>query len=207
MDGRVKTLHPKVHGGILGRRGQDDGGDGAARHRADRPGGGEPLSLRADRRASPTATLPTAIENIDIGGPTMVRAAAKNHRDVAIVVDAGDYARVLAELRDSTAARGSPRASTWRSRPSSTPRATTARSPITSAACTGDGRATRLPAHLQPAVRARRRSCATARTRTRTRRSTSSTAPARPASPPRASCRARSSPTTTSPTPTPRWSA
>ncbi|PHX42599.1 phosphoribosylaminoimidazolecarboxamide formyltransferase [Pseudomonas sp. NZIPFR-PS2] len=82
MDGRVKTLHPKIHGGILGRRGTDDAI--MAEH------GIKPIDL---------VVLPTAIENIDIGGPTMVRSAAKNHKDVAIVVNASDYANVLESLK------------------------------------------------------------------------------------------------------------
>ncbi len=97
MDGRVKTLHPKIHGGILGRRGQDDA--------VMRQQGIEPIDLIAVNLypfeatvARPGCTLEDAIENIDIGGPTMLRAAAKNHADVTVVVDAADYARVLAEL-------------------------------------------------------------------------------------------------------------
>ena len=97
MDGRVKTLHPKIHGGILGRRGQDD----ATMAAHDIP----PIDLVAVNLypfeatvANPDCTLETAIENIDIGGPTMLRAAAKNHRDVTVVVDAADYPRVLDEL-------------------------------------------------------------------------------------------------------------
>ncbi|MCK9469407.1 MAG: bifunctional phosphoribosylaminoimidazolecarboxamide formyltransferase/IMP cyclohydrolase [Porticoccaceae bacterium] len=98
MDGRVKTLHPKVHGGILGRRGTDDAV--MAEH------GIQPIDMVvvnlypfAATVADPNCDLPTAIENIDIGGPTMVRSAAKNHRDVAIVVNAGDYGAILDELR------------------------------------------------------------------------------------------------------------
>ena len=100
MDGRVKTLHPRIHGGILGRRGQDD--EIMASH------GIAPIDLvvvnlypftqtisRAD------CTLEEAIENIDIGGPTMVRAAAKNHAHVGIVTDPSDYPRVLAELAEN----------------------------------------------------------------------------------------------------------
>jgi len=97
MDGRVKTLHPKIHGGILGRRGTDD----AVMADHDIP----PIDLVVVNLypfeatvARPDCTLEEAVENIDIGGPTMVRAAAKNHRDVAIVVAANDYARVLEEL-------------------------------------------------------------------------------------------------------------
>ncbi|MCW8126902.1 bifunctional phosphoribosylaminoimidazolecarboxamide formyltransferase/IMP cyclohydrolase [Microbulbifer halophilus] len=98
MDGRVKTLHPKVHGGILGRRGTDDGV--MSEH------GITPIDMVvvnlypfAQTVAKPDCTLEDAIENIDIGGPTMVRAAAKNHRDVAIVVNAGDYDGIIEEMK------------------------------------------------------------------------------------------------------------
>ena len=98
MDGRVKTLHPKVHGGILGRRGEDEAV--MAAH------GIAAIDLVAvnlypfeQTVARPDCDLPTAIENIDIGGPTMVRSAAKNHRDVAIVVDTADYPRIIEELQ------------------------------------------------------------------------------------------------------------
>ncbi|MBL1378912.1 bifunctional phosphoribosylaminoimidazolecarboxamide formyltransferase/IMP cyclohydrolase [Zobellella iuensis] len=97
MDGRVKTLHPKVHGGILGRRGQDDA---IMAEHAIQPIDMVVVNLYpfANTVAKADCTLEDAIENIDIGGPTMVRAAAKNHNDVAIVVNAGDYDRLLAEL-------------------------------------------------------------------------------------------------------------
>ncbi len=98
MDGRVKTLHPKVHGGILGRRGIDDA------VMAD--SGIKPIDMVVvnlypfeQTIANPDCDLETAIENIDIGGPTMIRAAAKNHDDVAIVVDPADYSAILAELQ------------------------------------------------------------------------------------------------------------
>ena len=96
MDGRVKTLHPKVHGGILGRRGTDDAV--MAEHGIDAidmvivnlyPF--EATISKAD------CTLVDAIENIDIGGPTMVRSAAKNHKDVSIVVNASDYSALIEE--------------------------------------------------------------------------------------------------------------
>ena len=97
MDGRVKTLHPKVHGGILGRRGQDD--QVMVQH------GIQSIDMVvvnlypfADTVAKNDCTLADAIENIDIGGPTMVRSAAKNHKDVAIVVNAANYQRVIAEM-------------------------------------------------------------------------------------------------------------
>jgi phosphoribosylaminoimidazolecarboxamide formyltransferase / IMP cyclohydrolase len=97
MDGRVKTLHPKVHGGILARRGQDDAV--MAEH------GISAIDMVVVNLypfeatvAKPDCSLEDAVENIDIGGPTMVRAAAKNHRFVNIVVNASDYAAILEEL-------------------------------------------------------------------------------------------------------------
>ena len=97
MDGRVKTLHPKIHGGILGRRGTDDA------VMTDNEIGAIDLVVVnlypfEATVANPDCSLADAIENIDIGGPTMVRAAAKNHRDVTIVVDNNDFERVLSEL-------------------------------------------------------------------------------------------------------------
>jgi hypothetical protein len=100
MDGRVKTLHPKIHGGILARRGTDDAV--MAAH------GIPPIDLVVVNLypfeatvAAPDCDLATAIENIDIGGPTLLRAAAKNHRDVAVVVNSADYPGLLAELQAS----------------------------------------------------------------------------------------------------------
>ena len=98
MDGRVKTLHPKIHGGILARRGLDE--------KVMEQHGIQPIDLVvvnlypfAAAVSKPDCDLATAVENIDIGGPTMVRAAAKNHRDVAIVVNSSDYSAILAELQ------------------------------------------------------------------------------------------------------------
>jgi phosphoribosylaminoimidazolecarboxamide formyltransferase/IMP cyclohydrolase len=97
MDGRVKTLHPKIHGGLLGRRDIDD--------EVMRKHGIEPINLVvvnlypfAATIAKPDCTFADAVENIDIGGPAMVRAAAKNHDRVAVIVDPLDYATVLAEI-------------------------------------------------------------------------------------------------------------
>jgi len=98
MDGRVKTLHPKVHGGILARRGQDEAV--MAEHGIDAIDmvvvNLYPFEATV---AKPDCSLEDAIENIDIGGPTMVRAAAKNHRFVNIVVNASDYSTLLEEMR------------------------------------------------------------------------------------------------------------
>jgi len=103
MDGRVKTLHPKVHGGILGRRGIDEAVMNAHQIR--------PIDLVVvnlypfeQTVANPNCDLETAIENIDIGGPTMVRAAAKNHAAVTIVVNPDDYGVVLDEMQHSDGA-------------------------------------------------------------------------------------------------------
>ncbi len=100
MDGRVKTLHPKVHGGILGRRGIDD--------QVMSENGITPIDMVVvnlypfeQTVANPSCDLATAIENIDIGGPTMIRAAAKNHADVSVIVDPHDYRWVLDELKQS----------------------------------------------------------------------------------------------------------
>ena len=98
MDGRVKTLHPKIHGGILARRGLDEAV--MTEHNIDA------IDLVvvnlypfAATVAKPNCSLADAIENIDIGGPTMVRAAAKNHASVGIIVNASDYATVVAEIK------------------------------------------------------------------------------------------------------------
>ena len=105
MDGRVKTLHPKIHGGILGRRGTDD-------EVMDQHGIGR-IDLVAvnlypfqQAVANPDCSLENAIENIDIGGPTMIRAAAKNHRDVAVVVDPNDYVSIIQEMKTNNGALG-----------------------------------------------------------------------------------------------------
>jgi phosphoribosylaminoimidazolecarboxamide formyltransferase/IMP cyclohydrolase len=97
MDGRVKTLHPRVHGGLLGRRGVDD----AVMEKHDIPR----IDLLAVNLypfaatvARPGCSYAEAIENIDIGGPAMVRAASKNHESVTVVVDPADYPRVLGDL-------------------------------------------------------------------------------------------------------------
>jgi len=99
LDGRVKTLHPKIHGGILARRADEGHQRQMQQHQI------EPIDLVVvnfypfeKTVAKPDASLEDAIENIDIGGPTLVRAAAKNHADVAVVVDAADYAAIADEL-------------------------------------------------------------------------------------------------------------
>jgi phosphoribosylaminoimidazolecarboxamide formyltransferase/IMP cyclohydrolase len=95
MDGRVKTLHPKIHGGLLYLRGD------AAHEAAARKHGIKPIDLVAvnlypfaQTVARPKVTLAEAIENIDIGGPSMLRSGAKNHESVTVVMDPADYAEV-----------------------------------------------------------------------------------------------------------------
>jgi phosphoribosylaminoimidazolecarboxamide formyltransferase/IMP cyclohydrolase len=99
LDGRVKTLHPKIHGGLLARR------DLSAHMQAISAAGIEPIDLVVVNLypfeatiADPACRFEDAIENIDIGGPAMLRSAAKNHGGVAVVVDPADYAKVLAEI-------------------------------------------------------------------------------------------------------------
>jgi phosphoribosylaminoimidazolecarboxamide formyltransferase / IMP cyclohydrolase len=97
MDGRLKTLHPRVHGALLGRRGRDDA--------VMREHGIDAIDLLvvnlypfAAAIARPDCSYAEAIEHIDVGGPAMLRAAAKNHADVTVLVDPGDYVGVLAEI-------------------------------------------------------------------------------------------------------------
>ncbi len=101
LDGRVKTLHPKVHGGLLYIRGHAEHEAQAAKH------GIKPIDLVVVNLypfektvAKPGVSLHEAIENIDIGGPSMLRSAAKNHASVTVVVDPADYAAVLQDIRE-----------------------------------------------------------------------------------------------------------
>jgi phosphoribosylaminoimidazolecarboxamide formyltransferase/IMP cyclohydrolase len=101
LDGRVKTLHPLVHGGILNQR------DNAEHQRQCAAHGIQPIDIVAVNLyafektvADPNCGLADAIENIDIGGPTLLRASAKNFHDVTVIVDPADYAQVLAEIKE-----------------------------------------------------------------------------------------------------------
>jgi phosphoribosylaminoimidazolecarboxamide formyltransferase/IMP cyclohydrolase len=103
MDGRVKTLHPKVHGALLGLRDNPEHVDAMAKHDI------EPIDMVVVNLypfeatiAKEGCTLGDAIENIDIGGPTMLRSAAKNNRFVTVLVDPSDYATVIAEMKQSS---------------------------------------------------------------------------------------------------------
>lgn len=100
LDGRVKTLHPKIHGGILGRR------DDPAHQQQMSLHGLSPIDLVAvnlypfaQAVAKPECSLAEAMENIDIGGPALIRAAAKNYRDVVVITDPADYPAILTEMR------------------------------------------------------------------------------------------------------------
>jgi len=102
LDGRVKTLHPKVHGGILGIRSRPEHMTAMNEH------GIEPIdmvvvNLYAFEKtvAKPDCSLANAIENIDIGGPTLLRAAAKNYPFVTVITDPGDYTDVIEEMKRS----------------------------------------------------------------------------------------------------------
>ncbi len=100
LDGRVKTLHPKIHGGVLGRRDLPEHVAAMAQHGI---GNIDLVCVNlypfVETISKPNCSLADAIENIDIGGPTMVRSAAKNYQHVAIVTDASDYAALAEELR------------------------------------------------------------------------------------------------------------
>ncbi|HXQ24558.1 MAG TPA: bifunctional phosphoribosylaminoimidazolecarboxamide formyltransferase/IMP cyclohydrolase [Candidatus Acidoferrales bacterium] len=105
LDGRVKTLHPKIHGGILGRRDDAHHREQMAAHHI------APIDMVVVNLypfeatvARPHCNIEDAIENIDIGGPSMVRSAAKNHHDVTVIVDPHDYATVLDEMRRANGA-------------------------------------------------------------------------------------------------------
>jgi phosphoribosylaminoimidazolecarboxamide formyltransferase/IMP cyclohydrolase len=105
LDGRVKTLHPKVHGGLLGMRDNPEHVAKMQEH------GIEPIDMVVVNLypfeatvAKPDCSLEDAIENIDIGGPTMLRSAAKNNRDVTVLVDAADYAGVITEMKANNGA-------------------------------------------------------------------------------------------------------
>ncbi|MDR3631353.1 MAG: IMP cyclohydrolase [Desulfocapsaceae bacterium] len=102
LDGRVKTLHPRIHGGILNQRENADHQQQCARH------GLQDIDLVAVNLyafektvADPNCSLADAIENIDIGGPTLLRASAKNFHDVTVIVDPADYPQVIREIKET----------------------------------------------------------------------------------------------------------
>ena len=104
MDGRVKTLHPKVHGGILALRDKAEHTDAMAAHDIGQIDLVVVNLYPFEETVAKGADFATCIENIDIGGPAMIRSAAKNHDFVTVVVDAADYADVIAALQDNEGA-------------------------------------------------------------------------------------------------------
>ena len=131
LEGRVKTLHPRVHGGLLYKRGNPLHEEQAKEH------GFQPIDLVVVNLypfeatiAKAGVTLPEAIEQIDIGGPSMIRSAAKNYESVTVVVDPSDYSSVLETMRDHEGETNLKCANASRSRPSSKPPSTTGRSAI-----------------------------------------------------------------------------
>ncbi len=194
LDGRVKTLHPNIHGGILAVRDNPEHVAVLEKH-----GIGfidlvvcnlYPFEATVAR---PGATHEEIVENIDIGGPTLVRAAAKNYHDVAVVTDPGQYAAVLEEMKNNQGRSRRRRASGWQPPPSYASPLTTRPSPPTSrvrrAATAGRRRSTRTGPSAPTSV--------TARTRTRRPPSTSIPPAAAPASPRRRCCTGRNCRSTT----------
>ncbi len=208
LDGRVKTLHPKVHGGILARR------DVPAHVAALAAHGIPPIDLVVvnlypfrETVAKPGCTLDDAIENIDIGGPAMVRAAAKNWQHVGVVVDPADYAALLAEL----AANGGALSTATRFALAQKAFAHTAAYDgaianwLTARGAGRRGRGISRPRSTSQAKRCR--TCATARTRTSTRRSIATERRRRAAIATYRQLQGKELRTTTSPTATPRGNA
>ena len=145
LDGRVKTMHPKITGGILAMRGKPEHMAALAAHEI-APIDMVVVNLYAFEKvaANPDADIAELIENIDIGGPTMIRSAAKNYRDVAIVVSPSDYPGIAAELRASGGSLApATRLVAWHGRPSA-PR------PITTAPSAHAWRASTTRARCRP---------------------------------------------------------
>ncbi len=203
MDGRVKTLHPKIHGGLLGRRGTDDAV--MAEH------GIDPIDMVVVNLypfeatvAKPDCSLEDAIENIDIGGPTMLRSAAKNHKDVAVVTDPTDYDRILSEMQTNNgqlahATRFDLAIKTFEQ----TARYDGAISNYFGKMFSEDEADTFPRTYNTQYVK--NNPCVTAKTRTNRRLSTPSATPAKRRFPRRNSYKVRRCPSTTSPIPTRHW--
>ena len=200
MDGRVKTLHPKIHGGLLAERDEPGHAEAMRAH------GIEGIDLLVvnlypfDATVARGADFETVVENIDIGGPAMIRAAAKNHDWVTVVVDPEDYQPVLAEM---AATKGKVRAETRRKLAQTAFARTAAydanvsnwlQGQLAKAGDAAPPRRRSLRGHAAQRAALRREPASGRRLLCRRRRrATASRRPSR--------CRARSSPTTTSPTP------
>ena len=131
LDGRVKTLHPRVHGAILARRDDPNHRAQLAEHHI------APIDLVCVNLyafeatiAKAGCTLDDAVENIDIGGPCLIRASAKNHKDVTVITDPADYAPILEEMRQNDGSTTLKTRRAWPPRPSASPINTTAPSLI-----------------------------------------------------------------------------
>ena len=192
LDGRVKTLHPKVHGGLLFIRGK------ATHETAVQAHGIAPIDLVVvnlypfeQTVARPDVTLHEAIENIDIGGPSMLRSAAKNHESVTVVVDPLDYAEVGETDFGPRQHHAGTAASSWRRKSLRAPRLTTAPLPRI---CKRNSGPRRLPTCLPRSMFSHlwRSRCVTVKTRIRRRRSTAASTNFS------SNCTARNFPTTTS---------
>ena len=180
LDGRVKTLHPegaRRHPRPARRRVAH--ADARRAWRSRRSTSSSSTCIHSAKRSrAQDCTLDEAIENIDIGGPAMVRSAAKNWRDVGVVVDPADYARLADELARARRAFRRARASGWRRRRSRIRRRTTARSATGCRCATPTATSQRVPAVAALAGRESAGRCATARIRTSAPRSTATQAPA-----------------------------
>jgi hypothetical protein len=196
MDGRVKTLHPKVHGGLLAIR------DNAEHAASMKQHGIAPIDLLVvnlypfEATVAKGAAWDDCIENIDIGGPAMIRAAAKNHNDVAVVVETEDYARLLDELKsvwrnDARAAQGTGAEGLCAAPPPTTPLSRI-----------GSRTNWAMPRRRIARSRQARASAALRREPAPERRVLSCSPSSASASRPRGRCRASNYPTTTSTTPT-----
>ncbi len=193
LDGRVKTLHPKVHGGLLYHPRQREPRSGGASSTASHPIDLVVVNLYPFEQtvARPDVSLDEAIENIDIGGPAMLRSAAKNHESVTVVVDPADYAEVAGANPGPAATRRWNCAAGWR------PRSLPARPPTTPPSRRIWPKPSRRKAERAcrrrccTACPAGARACATAKTRTKPPRSTDSFATIS------SNCTARNFPTTT----------
>ncbi len=202
MDGRVKTLHPNVHGGLLAIR------DNPEHAKAMKDHGIGPIDLLVvnlypfEATVDKGASEEDCIENIDIGGPAMIRAAAKNHDDVAVVVEASDYQAVLDEL----AANNGATTLTLRKRLAAKAYARTAAYDAAISNWFANRLKIEAPDFRAVGGRLIQRHCATVKILIRVRRSTKHPS-AGPASRRHVSSKARNCPTTTSTIPTPRMNA
>jgi phosphoribosylaminoimidazolecarboxamide formyltransferase/IMP cyclohydrolase len=205
LDGRVKTLHPAIHGGLLARRDLPDHMAALEAHAISTIDllvvNLYPFEATVSR---PDCTLEDAIENIDIGGPAMVRSAAKNWRDVGVLTDSSQYPQVLSELRGSGALSDATR---FALSVAAFNRISNYDAAISDYLSRIQPDGAHALAVRQTAASSKSRTCATGRIRTSRRRSTAISIPRRGRLSPHVSSRARNSPITTSPMPTQRGSA